>query len=46
MKNFLKGIVGGIGNIVPGLSGSALLIILGVYESCIDAISNIFKNLF
>ena len=44
MKNFLKGIVGGIGNIVPGLSGSALLVILGVYESCIDAISNIFKN--
>lgn len=44
MKNFLKGIIGGIGNIVPGLSGSALLVILGVYGNCIDAISNIFKD--
>lgn len=44
LKNFLKGIVGGIGNIIPGLSGSALLIILGIYEDAIDAISNIFKN--
>jgi len=44
MKNFLKGVIGGIGNIIPGLSGSALLVILGVYENCLDAISNIFKD--
>ena len=44
MINFLKGVAGGIGNIVPGLSGSALLVILGVYDKCIDAISNLFKD--
>ena len=44
MKNFIKGLLGGIGNITPGLSGSAILIILGVYENCIHAISNIFKD--
>ncbi len=42
--NFLKGIIGGIGNIVPGLSGSALLVVLGVYDECIHAIGNIFKD--
>jgi len=49
MINFLKGVAGGIGNIVPGLSGSALLVILGVYDKCINAISNLFidfKNSF
>lgn len=44
IKDFFKGVLGGIGNIVPGLSGSALLIIIGIYENAIDAISNIFKN--
>lgn len=44
INNFFKGIVAGIGNIVPGVSGSALLIILGLYEKCINSISNLFKN--
>lgn len=44
IKNFFKGVIGGIGNIIPGLSGSALLIILGIYEDAINAISNIFKD--
>ena len=44
MKRFLKGILGGIGNIIPGLSGSALLVITGIYGDCINAISNIFKQ--
>lgn len=47
MINFFKGVIGGIGNIIPGLSGSALLIIFGIYQSCLDAITEIvrFKNL-
>ncbi len=32
MKNFLKGIIVGIGGIAPGLSGSVLLVILGLYQ--------------
>lgn len=44
MINFIKGIFVGIFNIIPGLSGSALLIILNLYEKCIEAISNIFKK--
>jgi len=44
MKNFVKGILAGIGNITPGVSGSAMLIIFGIYEDCIKAIGSIFKN--
>lgn len=44
MKNFLIGIIAGIGNITPGISGSALLIIFNVYDKCLYAISNVFKN--
>ena len=44
MKNFLIGISAGIGNIIPGVSGSALLIMFNVYDKAIEAISNIFKN--
>lgn len=44
MINFIKGIFVGIFNIIPGLSGSALLIILNLYEKCIESISNILKK--
>lgn len=45
MKNFLKGIIVGIGGIAPGLSGSVLLVIFGLYQKTIDAIGTLFKNL-
>lgn len=42
--NFLKGIVAGIGGIAPGLSGSVLLVILGLYERMVNAIGTLFRN--
>ena len=44
MRNFLKGIVVGIGGIAPGLSGSVLLVILGLYQKAINAIGTLFKD--
>ena len=44
MNLFLKGIIVGIGAIAPGLSGSLLLVILGLYEKLINSIANLFKN--
>ena len=35
---FLKGIIVGIGGVAPGLSGSVLLIIFGLYRQTLDAI--------
>ena len=41
---FLKGIVAGIGGIAPGLSGSVLLVILGLYEQAVHAIGTLFLD--
>lgn len=45
MKNFFKGIFVGLGGIAPGLSGSVLLVIFGLYQKTITAIGTLFKNL-
>ncbi|MDR0978962.1 MAG: DUF368 domain-containing protein [Lachnospiraceae bacterium] len=42
MFNFLKGILIGIGGITPGLSGSVLMVIFGLYEKVIETIRNLF----
>lgn len=44
MMNFLKGIIIGIGGIAPGLSGSVLMVIFGLYEKVVETISHIFKD--
>ena len=40
----MKGIVAGIGGIAPGLSGSVLLVILGLYEQAVHAIGTLFLD--
>ena len=44
MVNFLKGIVAGIGGVAPGLSGSVLLIIMGLYQKVLDSLGSLFVN--
>ena len=41
---FLKGTVVGIGGVAPGLSGSVMLLILGLYERAVEAVSTLFKS--
>ena len=45
MKLFLKGVVVGFGGIAPGLSGSILLIIFGLYRKVLDALGSLLTNL-
>lgn len=40
----LKGFVIGVGKIIPGVSGSLIALSFGLYEKCINAISNFFKD--
>ena len=40
----IKGIIIGIGKIIPGVSGSMLAISMGIYQRLIDSINNLFKN--
>lgn len=44
IKLFLKGILIGIGKIIPGVSGSMIAISLGLYEKMIYSLSNIIKD--
>ena len=44
LKLLLKGFVVGIGGVSPGLSGSILLVGLGLYSKVIYAVSTIFTN--
>ncbi len=44
MKNFFKGIIVGLGGIAPGLSGSVLLIIFGLYQKTLYALGNLFSD--
>lgn len=41
---FIKGAVMGIANVIPGVSGGTLAVIMGIYDKFIGAISNIFKD--
>ena len=40
----LKGIIVGFGGIAPGLSGSVLLIIFGLYQKTLEYLGSIFKD--
>lgn len=44
LKIFLRGTIAGIGGVAPGLSGSVLLVILGLYEKTVNAIGTLFLN--
>ena len=44
MVNFLKGIVAGFGGIAPGLSGTVLLILMGLYRPVLDALGSLFSD--
>lgn len=41
----VKGLIIGLGKIIPGVSGSMLAISLGIYEKLINSINNFFKDI-
>lgn len=45
IKNILVGGVIGIANIIPGVSGGTMAVILNIYDKLIDAISHFFENI-
>jgi len=42
--NILKGMAIGIANIIPGVSGGTMAVILGIYEQLTDAVGNFLKE--
>ena len=45
MQRFFKGIIVGLGGVAPGLSGSILLIIFGLYQRTLEALGTFFSNI-
>lgn len=44
MTLFFKGIIVGLGGVAPGLSGSVLLIIFGLYQKTLEALGSLFTD--
>lgn len=43
-KNVLCGVVIGLANIIPGVSGGTMMVSMGVYDTLIDCINKLFIN--
>jgi putative membrane protein len=44
LERFLKGIIVGLGGIAPGLSGTVLLILMGLYQPVLHALGTVFTD--
>lgn len=43
--NLLKGIVIGISNVIPGVSGGTMAVVMGIYDKIIYSVNNFFKDI-
>ena len=44
IKDVLKGMVIGIANVIPGVSGGTMAVAMGIYDKMIHAITHVFKE--
>lgn len=44
IKNILKGMVIGIANVIPGVSGGTMMVVMGIYDKLIHVISHFFSE--
>ncbi|MDD5936038.1 MAG: DUF368 domain-containing protein [Clostridiales bacterium] len=44
IKDILKGILIGIANIIPGVSGGTMAVSMGIYDQIIGSVTNLFKQ--
>lgn len=44
LKDMLKGIIIGIANIIPGVSGGTLAVSMGIYDKLISSVTNLIKS--
>lgn len=44
LKNVLKGMVIGIANIIPGVSGGTMMVAMGIYDKLINCITHLFSE--
>lgn len=44
LKQILSGVVIGVANIIPGVSGGTMMVAMGIYDKLISAITGLLKN--
>lgn len=44
MLNILKGMVIGVSNVIPGVSGGTMAVVMGIYDKLLNSINNFFKD--
>lgn len=44
LKQILSGVVIGVANIIPGVSGGTMMVAMGIYDKLISAITGLFKD--
>lgn len=44
LKRILSGVVIGVANIIPGVSGGTMMVAMGIYDKLISAITGLFKE--
>lgn len=45
IKDILRGVVIGVANIIPGVSGGTMMVSMGIYDTVIGCINGLFKDL-
>ena len=44
IRDILRGVVIGVANIIPGVSGGTMMVSMGIYDTLIGCINNLFKD--
>lgn len=45
ITDIIKGMIIGVANVIPGVSGGTMMVSMGVYEKIIGAVNNLFKDI-
>lgn len=45
IKNFFIGMIVGVANVIPGVSGGTMAVVFGIYDKVISSVINFFKNI-
>lgn len=44
ITDIIKGMIVGVANIIPGVSGGTMMVSMGIYQKIIDAVNHLFKD--
>ena len=44
VTDIIKGMLVGVANIIPGVSGGTMMVSMGIYETILNAINTLFKD--